>query len=138
MSLSGGEASRSAARKRSEIVTVVTPRGPVDVMHQQMRGLRKGSGWRTFWCARRAGKKDWTEATTAQEAIRKATLLPPRKRASWLDRAVAEARSQLQATSDANPEDESEDSAQAVPPAELAASESEEPEAGAAEGTLNP
>jgi hypothetical protein len=48
----------SADRNRSPIVTVPTPRGRVDVMHQEMRGLRKGSGWRTFWLARRAGKQD--------------------------------------------------------------------------------
>jgi hypothetical protein len=69
MSPIGREASRSAARQRLEIVTVVTPRGAVDVMHQEMRGLRKGSGWQTFWLARRAGQKDWVEATTPQEAI---------------------------------------------------------------------
>jgi hypothetical protein len=103
-----------------------------------MRGLRKGSGWRTFWYARRAGKKDWAEATTPQEAIRKATLLPPKKSAAWLDRAVAQARSQLEATSVANPEDDGEDSGQAAPPVELAASESEQPEAGAGEGTRKP
>jgi hypothetical protein len=126
----------SADRNRSPIVMVPTPRGRVDVMHQEMRGLRKGSGWRTFWLAKRAGKKDWAEATTLQEAIRKATLLPPKKRAAWLDRAVGEARSQLEATGVANPGDEGEVSGQAAPPAELSASESEQPEAGAAEGTL--
>lgn len=68
-------------------------------MHQDMRDLRKGSGWRTFWYARRTGKLDWAEATTPQEAIRKATLLPPKKMPAWLDQAVAEARSQLDAAS---------------------------------------
>ena len=62
------------------------------------------AGWRTFWLARRAGKKDWAEATTPQEAIRKATSLPPKKRPAWLDQAVAEARRQLDAASVANPE----------------------------------
>ena len=66
-------------------------------MHQEMRGLREGSGWRTFWYARRAGKQDWAEATTPQEAIRKATLLPPKKTAAWLHKAVAKARSKLDA-----------------------------------------
>ena len=84
------------ARNRSPIVTVPTPRGRVDVMHQEMRGLRKGSGWRTFWLARRAGKQDWVQADTPQEAIRKATLLPPKKGAAWLDQAAADARKQLE------------------------------------------
>ena len=135
MSPIGGEASRSAARRRSEIVTVVTPRGPVDVMHQEMRGLRKGSGWRTFWYARRAGKKDWAEATTPQEAIRRAILLPPKRRAAWLDQAVAEARSKLDAASVAD-RDTGEVSSDAAPAAGLAGRESEQPEASAAEGTV--
>jgi hypothetical protein len=42
------EVPASATRKRTQIVTVPTPRGRVGVMHQEMRGLRKGSGWRTF------------------------------------------------------------------------------------------
>src|SRR5437763_2051512 len=49
-------------------------------MHQEMRGLRKGSGWRTFWLAKRAGKQDWVQADTPHAAIRKATLLPRRRR----------------------------------------------------------
>ena len=65
------------------------------MMHQEMRGLRKGSGWRTFWFARRAGKQDWVQADSPQEAIRKATLLP-QKAATWLDLAAADARKQLE------------------------------------------
>jgi hypothetical protein len=89
----------SAARNRSPIVTVPTPHGRLEVMHQEMRGLRKRSGCRTFWYAGRTGKKDWPEATTPEEAIRKATLLPPKKMAAWLDQAVAEAQSKLAAAS---------------------------------------
>jgi hypothetical protein len=37
------EVPASATRKRTQIVTVLTPRGHVDVMHQEIRGLRKGS-----------------------------------------------------------------------------------------------
>jgi hypothetical protein len=85
-------------RNRSPIVTVPTPRGRVDVMHQEMRGLRKGSGWRTFWLARRAGKQGWAQADTPPEAIRKATLLPPKKAVAWLDQAAADARKQLEET----------------------------------------
>jgi hypothetical protein len=42
-------ASGSAVRNRSDIVTLVTPRGHVEVARQEMRGLRRGSGWRWFW-----------------------------------------------------------------------------------------
>ena len=63
--LPAGMASGSAVRNRSEIVTVVTPRGHVEVARQEMRGLRRGSGWRWFWVARRSGKADWCEASTA-------------------------------------------------------------------------
>ena len=89
------EVPASAARKRTQIVTVLTPRGSVNVMRQEMRGLRKGSGWRIFWFARRAGKHDWAQATTPTEAIRKATLLPPKKAAAWLGQAAADATRQL-------------------------------------------
>ena len=66
------------------------------MMHQEMRGLRKGSGWRTFWLARRAGKQDRVQADTPHEAIRKATLLAPKKAVAWLDQAAADARKQLE------------------------------------------
>jgi hypothetical protein len=88
------------ARRRSETVSVDTPRGRVDVMRQEMRGLRQGSGWRTFWFARRAGKQEWAQANTSKEAIRKATLLPPKKAVGWLERAVAEVRDQLDEAGD--------------------------------------
>jgi hypothetical protein len=55
----------SAVRNRSESVTVGTPRGPVEVGRQQVRGLRRNSGWTWFWMARRAGNVDWHEATTS-------------------------------------------------------------------------
>lgn len=45
-----------------------TPRGPVEVVRQEMRGLRRGSGWNWYWVARRKGKVDWSEGSTAQEA----------------------------------------------------------------------
>jgi hypothetical protein len=90
----GGQAG-SAARRRSEMVTVERPRRRIEVMQQEMRGLRQRSGWRMFWFARRTGKQEWAQANTPQEAIRKATLLPPKKSAGWLDRAVAEVHSQL-------------------------------------------
>jgi hypothetical protein len=33
-----------------------------------------------FWLARHAGKRDWVQADAPHEAIRTATLLPPKKR----------------------------------------------------------
>jgi hypothetical protein len=77
------------------VVAVDTPRGRVEVMQQEMRGERQGSGWRMFWFARRAGKQEWAQANTPQDAIRKAILLPPKKAGGWLERAVAEVREQL-------------------------------------------
>jgi hypothetical protein len=81
----------TAVRNRSATVIVQTPRGPVDVVRQEMRGLRHRSSWTTFWLARRKGRNDWAEADTAREAIRRATLLAPRKPPPWLLEAAAEA-----------------------------------------------
>ena len=89
---------RSAVRNRSETVNVVTPRGEVEVVRQEMRGLRRGSAWTWFWLAHRRGNGAWSEASTACEAIRRAMLLPPRKLPPWLDAAAAEAERELTAT----------------------------------------
>lgn len=86
----------SADRNRSPIVNVTTPRGRIDVMHQEMRGLGSRSGWHKFWLARRTGTHDWAEATTPREAIRRAVLLPAKKTPGWLDAAVQEAERQLE------------------------------------------
>ena len=85
----------SAGRNRSEFVTVGTPRGPVEVGRQQVRGLRRNSGWTWFWMARRAGNVDWHEASTPAEAIRRAILLPARKPPVWLREAAATVEQQL-------------------------------------------
>ncbi len=85
----------SAVRNRSEIVTLVTPRGKVEVVRQEVRGLRRDSGWKWFWAAHRAGASAWSEASTAREAIRRAMLLPPRKLPPWVNEAAAEAERQL-------------------------------------------
>ena len=66
------------------------------MMHQEMRGLRKGSGWQTFWLARRAGRQDWVQADTPHEATRKAMLLPPKRRTAWLNQAAARRTKQLE------------------------------------------
>jgi hypothetical protein len=81
----------TAVRNRSETVTVATPRGPVEVARQQMRGLRQRSSWTTQWLARRKGRTDWAQADTPREAIRRATLLAPRKPPPWLAEAAADA-----------------------------------------------
>ena len=88
-------AAGSAVRNRSEIVTVMTPRGPVGVPRQQVRGLRQGSSWTWFWDRSRKGRGDWVEASTVREAVRKATLLPPRKAPAWLLDAASEAERQV-------------------------------------------
>jgi hypothetical protein len=84
------KAGRSIAN-RSETVTVPTPRGPVEVVRQQWRSRRAGSPWQWEWLARRGGQCDWKQGTTAREALRRATLLPPGKQPGWLTAAVAEA-----------------------------------------------
>src|SRR5437763_11391959 len=78
----------SAVRNRSESVTVTTPRGRVEVVRQEVRGLRRNSGWIWFWMARRGGTVDWHEASTPAEAIRRAILLPARKLPAWLREAA--------------------------------------------------
>ena len=86
-----------------------TPRGPVEVLRQEVRGLRRNSGWTWFWMARRAGHRDWHEAATPAEAIRRAILLPARKPPGWLREAAATAEEQLLAD-DRHDADESADS----------------------------
>lgn len=76
-----------------------TPRGPVEVVRQEVRGLRRNTGWAWFWVARRAGHVDWHEASTPAEAIRRAILLPARKPPVWLREAAASAEAQLLADS---------------------------------------
>jgi hypothetical protein len=76
-------------------VIVVTPRGPVEVVRQEMRGPRQVKSWTWFWVARRKGRADWSEASTVRGAIRKATLLPPRKPPVWVREAASEAERQI-------------------------------------------
>ena len=90
----------SAVRNRSEIVTVVSPRGQVEVARQEVRGLRRGSSWTWFWLAHRKGGGRWTEASTAREAIRRAMLLPPGKLPAWLYEIAAEAERQVTSAGD--------------------------------------
>lgn len=89
---------RSATRNRSEIVTLTTPRGPIDVVWQERRGVRTGSGWRGVWLARRKGQREFRDGTTAAEAIRKAALLKAGKPPAWLTTAAAEAEAQIAST----------------------------------------
>jgi hypothetical protein len=94
----------TAVRRRSEPVIIATPRGPVEVARQQIRGLRRGSGWTWVWVARRQGKVDWVEGSTAQEGIRRATLLPAGKPPGWLTKAAADAETRLETASAEPPE----------------------------------
>ena len=90
----------SAVRNRSEIGTVVTPRGEIEGARQEVRGLRRGSSWTWFWLAHRKGGGRWTEASTAREAIRRAMLLPPGKLPAWLYEIAAEAERQVTSAGD--------------------------------------
>jgi hypothetical protein len=83
----------SAVRNRSLIVTNQPARGQVEVLRQQMPGLRGGGSWTWFWLARRKGSGNWSEA--AREAIRRATLLPHRTLPAWLGEAAVEAERQI-------------------------------------------
>lgn len=81
-------------RNRSPTAMVNTPGGQVEVVRQEMQGLHQRRAWTWFWLARRKGRADWSEASTALEGIRRAVLLPPRKPRAWLshvaDKAVQE------------------------------------------------
>jgi len=61
------------------------------VVRQRWRSQRAGSRWDWERVARRGGQRDWKQGSTAREAIRQATLLPPGKQPGWLSAAVAEA-----------------------------------------------
>jgi hypothetical protein len=78
----------SAVRNRSEIVTVVTRRSHVEVARQELRGLRRASGWTCFWVARRQGRGEWCDASTSREANGRAALFAPRKPPAWLGAAA--------------------------------------------------
>jgi hypothetical protein len=97
-------AGRSVAN-RSETVTGPTPRRPVEVVRQQWRSQRPGSRWQWEWLARRGAQRDWKQGTTAREAIRQATLLPPGKQPGWLTAAVAQAERGLIAQAAEPPDD---------------------------------
>lgn len=86
----------------------------MEIVRQEMHGLQRNLGWRWFWLARRRGKQNWHDGTTAREAIRKAVLLPPRKPPDWLTEAAATAERQLldapQASKDATTIDSNQES----------------------------
>jgi hypothetical protein len=60
-----------------------------------MQELKQRRSWTWFWLARRKGKTGWSEASTAHEAIRRATLLPPGKPPAWLNDVAQEAESKM-------------------------------------------
>ena len=94
-----------AVANRSDSVTVATPRGPVDVIRQQWHSQRAGSRWQWEWLARRGGQRDWKQGSTAREAIRQATLLPPGRQPGWLTAAAEEAERGLSAQPSEPPAD---------------------------------
>ena len=83
---------------RSEIVSVTTPRGVTEVARQQMQPLGDRKPWHWMWVARRRGQQDWRWASTLQEAMRQAALLPAGKKTpAWLRAAVADGERQIDA-----------------------------------------
>jgi hypothetical protein len=80
----------------------MTPRGEVELVRHEMRGLRRGSSWTWFWLARRKGTGKWSEASTVREAIRRALLLAPRQLPAWLTDAAADAERRLSSTAPEN------------------------------------
>jgi hypothetical protein len=74
----------SGVKNRSEILTLLTPRGLVQVAHQQWRSHRAKSRWEEVWVARRRGQLDWRQSPSAREAIGQALLLAAGKHPAWL------------------------------------------------------
>ena len=89
-------AGRSVANRSAEAVTVPIPRGPGEVVRQQWRSQRPGGSWNWEWLARRTGRGDWRQGSTAREAIRQAVLLAPGKQPKWLLDAAARASAELE------------------------------------------
>lgn len=81
---------------RSETLTVSLRGDPVEVVRQQWRSQRPGSRWNWEWPARRGGRRDWRQGSTAREAIRQALLLAPAKQPKWLLDAAARASTELE------------------------------------------
>ncbi|MFZ0042572.1 MAG: hypothetical protein WAK93_14770, partial [Solirubrobacteraceae bacterium] len=67
----------------------------VEVVRQEVRGLRKGSGWEWEWVARRRGQQEWRHGTSAREAIRQARLVAAGQHPAWLAQAAARAEREL-------------------------------------------
>ena len=82
---------------RSEILTVTTPRGAVEIARQRWRSQRPNSPWEWVWIARRRGQVDWRHGASAREAIRQATLMAPGKQPGWLVEAATTAERELEA-----------------------------------------
>jgi hypothetical protein len=74
----------SNVRNRSQALTISSPRGPVEVICQQWRSQKANSRWEWVWIARRRGQVQWRQATSAREAIHRATLLAAGKQPAWL------------------------------------------------------
>jgi hypothetical protein len=94
-----------AFANRSDPFTVATARGSVEAVRQQWRSQRAGSRWQWVWLAPRGRQRDWKQGSTAREAIRQATLLPPGKQPGWLTAAVEEPERGLSAQPAERPAD---------------------------------
>ena len=56
------------------------------------------SRWKWQWLARRPGQKTWREASSAQEAVRQATLIGAGKQPAWLAQAATDAERLVEAS----------------------------------------
>jgi hypothetical protein len=66
---------------------------------QQWRSQKTSdSRWRWEWLARWRGQKTWREASSAQEAVRQATLIGAGKQPAWLAQAAADAERLVEAS----------------------------------------
>ncbi len=77
-----------------------TPRGDVELVYQERKGVRKGSGWQRVYLARRARTQDWRDGSTILEAVRKALLLRAGKQPGWLAEVAADLERQLKPPAD--------------------------------------
>src|SRR5256885_248293 len=95
---------QDAVRSPSELTIIATSRGPVQILRQKMRGLRRGSVGTGFWVARGKGRVGGSRGPPRQEAIRRSALLPSSKPPGWLTKAASDVERQLQPASAERPD----------------------------------
>jgi hypothetical protein len=81
----------------SRILTVLTPRGEVEVARREWPSERPASEWEWVWVARRAGEMDWRRGASAREAIGLAIELEAGAWPAWLAEATRKVERDLSA-----------------------------------------